>query len=69
MRCYTSFIWFLNGVLIFNCSVSDIVYKRKEKVLSKLKYSSDNMLFKLFLKYIGSLQDELIANALLLVEF
>jgi len=37
-------------VLIFNCSVSDIVYKRKAKFLSKLKYSSDNMLFKLFLK-------------------
>jgi len=34
-------------VLVFNCSVSD----------SKLKYSSDNMLFKLLLK--KSIQDEL----------
>jgi len=31
--------------LIFNCSVSVIVYKRKAKFLSKLKYSSDNMMF------------------------
>jgi len=44
-------------VLIFNCFVSDIVYKRKAKFLSRLKYSSDNMLFKLFLK---NIQDELL---------
>jgi len=44
-------------VFIFNCSVSDIVYKTKAKFLSKLKYSSYNMLFKLFLK---NIQDELL---------
>jgi len=44
-------------VLIFNCSVSDTVYKRKAQFSSKLKYSSDNMLFKLFLK---NIQDELV---------
>jgi len=43
-------------VLIFNCSVSDIVYKRKAKFVSKLKYSSDNMVFKLLSK---NIQDEL----------
>jgi len=44
-------------VLIFNCFVSDIVYKRKAKFLSRLKYSSVNMLFKLFLK---NIQEELL---------
>jgi len=44
-------------VVIFNCSVFDIVYKKKAKFLSKLKYSGDNMLFKLFLK---NTQDELL---------
>jgi len=34
-------------VLIFNCSASDIVHRRKAQFVSKLKYSSDNMLFKL----------------------
>jgi len=33
-------------VLIFNCSVSDIV-REKNAILSKMKYS-ENMLFKLF---------------------
>jgi len=29
-------------------NVADIVYERKARFLSKLKYSSDKMLFKLF---------------------
>jgi len=45
------------NVFLFLIVLSDIVYKRKAKFLSKLKYSVDNMLFKLFLK---NMQDELL---------
>jgi len=46
--------------------LSDIVNKEKAKFLSQMKYSGDNMFFKLFLK-----KDTggIIANSLLLVKF